>query len=254
LSQVVAGSVAGAALELTAFRAMSGQTLRVYGLDHEAANQSWDEASATFANVPGLAFDGNSGTRSLDLSKLLLLGEFNTGAVAEGATVTLADADLAVFLNLLAYRTGGGDVATLLVERQNNSATEARFASAEATMLETGSPAAAGTYAPRLRLEAITRPAGDFDGDGEADAGDLSIWRAGFGTEIGASWRYGDADADGDVDGSDLLVWQRQAATGGVAAVRSTAVPEPSTMGLWALAIFARRMAMAAPRRSSGAR
>lgn len=249
LSQVIRGSVANAALELTAFRAMSGQTLRVYGLDHDAANQSWNEAAATFTSVPGLAFDGNSGTRSLDSAKLVLLGEFVTGSVAEGATVTFANPDLAVFLNLLAYRYSGGDVATLLLERQNNSATEARFASAEATALESGSPADAGTYAPRLRLDAVERPAGDFDGDGVVDAADLSLWRAGFGAHSNATRGHGDADGDGDVDGSDFLLWQRQATGAGLLAAASTTVPEPCTIGLLAVAVVARRLAFAASQR-----
>jgi hypothetical protein len=254
LSQVVQGSIADAALELTAFRAMSGQTLRIYGVEHDAANQLWDEASATFANVPGLAFDGNSGTRSLDSPKLLLLGEVATGNLAEGATLTLDNPDLAVFLNLLAYRTDASDSVTLLIERQNNSATEARFASAEGTALETGSPAAAGTYAPRLQLDAAVRPEGDFNGDGAVDAADLSIWGSGFGAEANANWRQGDANSDGDIDGNDLLTWQRQAATGHVAATTSTAVPEPSTIGLLAVAVSVRRMAIAVLQGTSGAR
>ncbi len=249
LSQVVRGSIADATLELTAFRAMSGQTLRVYGLEHDAANQSWDEAAATFTSVPGLAFDANSGTRSLDAANLLLLGEIATGSVAEGGVVSLANADLTVFLNMLAYRTGGGDVVTLLIERQNSSTTEARFASAEAAQLETGSPAAPGAYAPRLQLNALARQAGDFNGDGRVDAADFELWKSGYGINGGASWSRGDADGDGDVDGADFLNWQSRVTPAGSAFGGSTAVPEPITIGLSALAFLFAPRAVSSPTR-----
>ena len=250
LSEVEPGTVADATLQLTAFRATSGQTLRVYGVDHESANQSWDEANASFTSVPGTAFDANSGTRSLDATKLLLLGEFATGNAAEGATVSFSNPDLTVFLNMLAYRTDGSDVATLLLERQNSSSTEARFASAEATMLETGSPAPMGTYAPRLALSAIPSQAADFNDDGRVDAGDLAIWQTGFGAASGAIQTQGDATGDGAVDGTDFLAWQRQLNEPLVSAV-STSVPEPAAWLLLPLFAVGARSLTCMPRTSS---
>jgi hypothetical protein len=226
LSEVEPGTIANASLELTAYRAMSGQTLRVYGVDHEQAAQNWDETTATFTSVPGTAFDMNSGTRSIDASKVLLLGEFASGSAGEGATVGFTNPDLTVFLNMLAYRTDGSDIVTLLLERQNSSTTEARFASSEATSLETGGAAPAGTFAPRLVLSAIPNFAADFNNDGQVDAADLAILKGGFGLGAGALQAQGDADGDGAVNGSDFLIWQRQAT--GVAATGATnAVPEP---------------------------
>ena len=111
--------------------------------------------------------------------ELLLLGEFSTGAVAEGSTLSFANPDLTAFLNLLAYRESSADsVVTLLLERQNSSNNQALFASKEAAALATGFAAAAGTYAPRLVLDAVLTPvtnlAGDYNDDGVVDAADYT--------------------------------------------------------------------------------
>ncbi|MBN1851135.1 MAG: lamin tail domain-containing protein [Pirellulales bacterium] len=61
---------------------------------------------------------------------------------------------------------------------------------------------------------------GDFNADGNVDSDDLVLWKAGFGTLMGAVTGDGDADKDGDVDGQDFLIWQQNfqspsASTGG---------------------------------------
>ncbi len=117
LSQIELGSVAGASLDLTAFRDLGDHAVRVYGLDHDAANQDWDESSVTFATAPGVVFDADSRTRSLDEDSLLLLGEFTTKSANEGDVVSFSNPDLIAFLNMLAYRENGGEVVTLLLER-----------------------------------------------------------------------------------------------------------------------------------------
>ena len=50
---------------------------------------------------------------------------------------------------------------------------------------------------------------GDFDGDGNVDCSDLSVFAADFGrTDCGTGDECeGDFDDDGDVDGSDLSVF-----------------------------------------------
>jgi len=68
----------------------------------------------------------------------------------------------------------------------------------------------------------------DFDGDGDVDGDDLTLWQTGFGTAGAATAGDGDADADGNVDGRDFLIWQRQfgfdLTPGAIAAI-----PEPGT-------------------------
>jgi phospholipase/lecithinase/hemolysin len=88
---------------------------------------------------------------------------------------------------------------------------------------------------------------GDFDTDGEVDAADLALWRAGVG-KANAARRQGDADGDGDADGADFLAWQRTVGTNIAAPPRrlTAAVPEPGTAALvvmgaaWAALRFGR--------------
>jgi T5SS/PEP-CTERM-associated repeat protein len=86
----------------------------------------------------------------------------------------------------------------------------------------------------------VTAPflAADFDENGTVNAADLTKWKAGFGTAVGAMHMQGDANVDGRVDGSDFLIWQRQ--LGGVAVEDATiGVPEPSALSLLNLGAIA---------------
>lgn len=229
LSEIAPGSVADASLELTAFRDMAADTVRVYGLKHEASLQDWEESSVTFANAPGVAFDADSSTRSLATDDLLVLGEFSTSGADEGDTLSFTNPDLSVFLNTLAYRDDESQIVTLLLERRNLSTGQTRFASQEATELETGGAAAAGTYAPRLVLDAVLALSGDFDDNGAVDDDDLGYWRRGFGMTTAQHKLQGDGNRDGMVNGADFLMWQRQTSA---AAGASLGVPEPATWWL----------------------
>ncbi|HYO24148.1 MAG TPA: SGNH/GDSL hydrolase family protein [Lacipirellulaceae bacterium] len=85
---------------------------------------------------------------------------------------------------------------------------------------------------------------GDFDADGEVDAADLALLRAGMGA-TGATRRQGDADGDGDVDGADFVAWQRALGTNIAAAPSgqlATIVPEPGAAALLftVVAVFVR--------------
>ena len=74
---------------------------------------------------------------------------------------------------------------------------------------------------------------GDCNLDGTVDGDDLAVWKTGFGTASGATFRDGDNDRDGDVDGDDFLAWQRGAVASTGASPSSAAVPEPAS---WLLA------------------
>jgi len=67
----------------------------------------------------------------------------------------------------------------------------------------------------------------DFQTDGDVDAGDLKVWRGGFGEFKAATHMQGDADGDLDVDGADFLAWQRQLGRAAAATRASAAIPEP---------------------------
>jgi hypothetical protein len=81
--------------------------------------------------------------------------------------------------------------------------------------------------------------AGDFDEDGDVDAADLPLWRAGFGATTGAQPQNGDADRDGDADGNDFLLWQRNLGTSppAASAALATAVPEPASILIAAVGV-----------------
>jgi hypothetical protein len=73
----------------------------------------------------------------------------------------------------------------------------------------------------------------DFNGDGDVDAEDLSIWSTAHSVSNSA-----DADGDGDSDGADYLLWQRY--YGSHATVPSgAAVPEPTCVALAAVVVLA---------------
>ncbi len=76
---------------------------------------------------------------------------------------------------------------------------------------------------------------GDFDEDGDVDAGDLAAWQLGAGMTTDAEHWQGDADADGDVDGDDFLVWQQQLGSPPLA----QSVPEPAAAALFACGLAA---------------
>ncbi|MBX3433360.1 MAG: DNRLRE domain-containing protein [Pirellulales bacterium] len=253
LDQIRPGTVTSSALELTAFRNMASHTLRVYGLKHEVLGQDWDESTVTFADAPGVTFDGNSGTRSLNTAEVLLLGQMSTAGALEGDTISFANPDLAVFLNTLAYREDGTRTVTLLLERQDNSSTQTRFASKEATSLQSGEPVEAGTYAPRLVLNAALDLAGDFNADDKVDAQDLQYWNRGFGLADAAFKLQGDGNGDARVDGSDFLAWQRQW-SGAPAAAQF--VPEPAAylLAAWGLLLHRTRAWFANKALNSGIR
>ena len=100
-----------------------------------------------------------------------------------------------------------------------------------------------------VTAESLAATAGDFNGDGNVDADDLSIWREYYGASFGATSVAGDADNDGDVDGVDFLVWQRNLSSTGTN--QSTPTPEPTSA---ALAIGAVLLGWRASRQASPCR
>ena len=79
-----------------------------------------------------------------------------------------------------------------------------------------------------VTLEVLTPFTSDFDGDGDVDDNDLSVWQSSYAANDG-----GDTDDDLDTDGFDFLAWQREF-TGDLSQQlsASTAVPEPSTVAI----------------------
>ncbi|WP_197530478.1 endo-1,4-beta-xylanase [Bythopirellula polymerisocia] len=76
----------------------------------------------------------------------------------------------------------------------------------------------------------------DFNGDGDVDDKDLTIWSTGYGTTSGAVQSSGDANGDGIVDGNDYLLWQRQ--FGSSPNLPLAVVPEPTSWSLFLLFVL----------------
>lgn len=245
LSQVELGSVANASLDLTAYGDAASSTLRVYGLDHEASNQVWSESSIDFSTAPGLAFDANSGTRSLATDEVLLLGEFTIAGASDGELLSFTNPDLVAFLNTLAYRQQGDPLVTLLLERQQASSAPATFASKEATQLGSGSTVAAGTLAPRLTLEAVpdaTLLPGNYNDDGQVDLADYAVWRNNLNAAPGT---LANDTVGGGIGTVQYEVWRANFAAnpatesvGAESVNTAAAVPEPRGIALALVALL----------------
>lgn len=78
--------------------------------------------------------------------------------------------------------------------------------------------------------EEISAIPSDFNGDGQVDASDYTIWRDNF-TRVNVP---GDADGDGFVGNSDLAIWASEYGMG-VPAASQTVIPEPATGFLMAI-------------------
>ncbi len=80
----------------------------------------------------------------------------------------------------------------------------------------------------------------DIHGDG-VDGVDLGFWEAGYAAVSAGEALLvdGDFDADADTDGADFLKWQRQFGSGVPVLSATTIVPEPSSLSLLAMNLFA---------------
>ncbi len=260
LSEIEAGSVTEAALELTAAEAITGtHEFKLFGLEHDGADWDWDEATVEFDGAPGLQFDGNSRTLGidprytadgqpaeqdnfpLDTPGLYALGEFSIGAMSAGQTVSFDGLDLAVMLNLAAYFEGEAQagLVTLILEQTNATGTaDATFWSSEA----------GASLAPRLVVDAVLASVaplvGDYNDDGIVDAADYTVWRDSLGQS--GSGLAADGDGDGTVDADDYDLWKAHygESTGGGSLAGTATVPEPTGLALLvvgSLILLARR-------------
>jgi len=222
LSELEPESIQSAGLQLTAFRNMGNFAHRVYGLNPDVDGQLWDEETIDFISAPGLHFDGISSTRGLIQSDVTLLGEFSTAGFAEGSPINFQHPNLASFLNTMAAEDLGGEggVATLILERVTENSGQSRFATKEATHLDSTSPGsvAAGTYAPQLMLNVLDPfPVADYNGDGIVDGHDFLTWQREY--------------AAGEMTEDELAIWEMYLGAGNaVATTQAQAVPEPTSL------------------------
>jgi len=89
-----------------------------------------------------------------------------------------------------------------------------------------------------VSFELSANPSADFNHDDLIDGVDFLGWQRGFGTPLGALLSEGDANRDGAVNSDDLALWSTMM-LGAPASLATQAVPEPSTMSLWLVAVVA---------------
>jgi hypothetical protein len=76
-------------------------------------------------------------------------------------------------------------------------------------------------------------PAGDYDVDGDVDAGDYGVWRSTFGAATILHGSGADGNYSGAVDAADYLVWRKSLVSGVASAVTIVVgVPEPATSAI----------------------
>jgi hypothetical protein len=106
-------------------------------------------------------------------------------------------------------------------------------ASIEANLDAVSSLLAALDISSAIELLNATALAGDYDADGDVDAGDYDAWRTQFGSATILHGSGADGNYDGVVDSADYLVWRKSQAdfvSGGAAA--AAAIPEPATSAI----------------------
>jgi hypothetical protein len=81
---------------------------------------------------------------------------------------------------------------------------------------------------------AITPVAGDYNGDGQVDSADYSIWRSNYGQTVTPPGSGADGNQNGVVDAGDYVVWRALANT--PALTSNVRIPEPA--GLTTIAIL----------------
>ncbi len=99
-------------------------------------------------------------------------------------------------------------------------------------------------FAEQDEFITILTPArpGDYNEDGQVDAGDYTTWRSQFGSSGDTS---ADGNGDGTVDGADYVLWRKNVSTNLESATKTAtvAVPEPTLFSLtgWVMVLVLRR-------------
>jgi autotransporter-associated beta strand protein len=202
--------------------------------------------NSDFAGVMADGGGSNLSTSQMHLTKVGAGTLTLTGANTYTGHTIVRDGTLSINSAYLA------DASTVVVD--SGSVFNLSFAGSDTigSLILGGVPVAPGTYSAAnssgllsgtgsLTVTSQFLP-GDFDSDGDVDAGDLVAWRADFGVTAGS-----DSELDFDSDGADFLAWQRNLGTDLTPATAATgSVPEPActalmAVGSIALAAFGRR-------------
>ena len=75
---------------------------------------------------------------------------------------------------------------------------------------------------------------GDYNGNGEVDAADYTVWADNFGS---TTLLDADGNGDGMVDAADYTIWADNFGTG-AAQAQGLVIPEPGTLGLLGVGLW----------------
>lgn len=165
LSEQTLATLQDVTLNIINFRNNSARQVALYGVKQGSigatglySTEDWDEnLLTTFGDLPGLLVtDGDFTTQSLHAEQITFLGQITFANLSKGTVETFSDPAITSFIR--SY-TGSQFVTFILAAAPGYTSTgQARFASKEATALESGAPSgAAGDFAPFL---AFTTAAG----------------------------------------------------------------------------------------------
>lgn len=171
LTGIDRATVQNVSLRLVTFRDTPARTIHVYGVVPGTAGkdnngtikgyttENWVETDIKFSNMPGLDFDGNLATKSIDAAHAIDLGTFSwPGTQTRGSIVTFSAAALTTFVS-----SSSSARITLLLQTDTVDAAQTRFASKEASALENETPSGAvGGFAPALSFDAPGVPSLDI--------------------------------------------------------------------------------------------
>jgi hypothetical protein len=199
------------------------------------ASDNWNESTINWNNAPNLK-DSN-GTAVDDISENFIEDAGNTAKIVGHFTGVAGSRTLALDVTDFVRDHPDQDITFLIArevrfdgENVDDALTSLRLASKER-----------GTSpGPQLlvSLSAFALP-GDYDHNGTVTASDHDVWRLNFGSTTNPD---ADGNQDGVVDTRDYIVWRNNfgnSLPGTPAGSAFTAVPEPTTMVLALIGIFA---------------
>jgi hypothetical protein len=173
--------------------ALSGVRQGTRGATDIFGTEDWTEIGSAFGDIPGLLLpDGDFLTQSIDLTKVVELGQSTFVNLAKGTTETFNAPAITEFIQSFA---GSKLVTFLLAAAPGYTSTgQARFASKEATALEGDAPGEdAGRFAPylsfktggapQLRISSVARNGNQLGLQWSGGAGPYTIQRR---TTLGA--------------------------------------------------------------------
>jgi hypothetical protein len=231
--------------------ANNNKNLHFYALAPGMIGEDWDEATTTYATMPGFTFDSDSTTNVLATGTTIIdLGNFATmGVEAEGA---LAEVTLPG-LTTLVQGMGTNNLLTVLVSTAGSTNGQWRALTKEASGSEFNAISGnVGDFAPFLEFDTsvVEGLPGDYNENDIVDAADYTVWRNNFGSATALPNDDSEGVADDDYDR-----WKTNfgMTLGGGGSAAGSTVPEPSAMYLAIVAAAAaaprkrRRRAVRAP-------